>query len=269
MSDSVMDGLYPALLEAHLSGEFAFLDESLHPRPPEAWLSLAGEAGLDQGMTILDVGCGRGDSARLLARRHGCHALGMDLALGTLIQAAAVQREERPLEMADFGQATAEALPLADGAVDLVLCRDMLLHVEDLGLGLAECTRVLRPGGSMLILATIAGEHLGRAEAAALFEPLAIVPRNLDGDRLEAIFEALELASVRKEIIWGERLEYLEQEGGYYSRELMRLARMRRDPDRYQAALGAERYEMVLALYTLSIYLLIGKLVDVIYWLKK
>ena len=264
-----MDRLYPGLLEAHLGAEFAILDESLGPRPPVMLLNLAGEAGLDQGMLAIDVGCGRGNYAEQMARRYGCRVVGLDLALGNLQLAQRYKDEEWPEAGISFGQASIEALPVRDGAADLIFCRDMLLHVEELERSLVECGRVLRPGGSMVVLATVAGELLSQQEAATLFKPLGIGERNLSRQRLEAAYEQAGLTVQKVEEIGGERLEYLEEEYGYYSRELVRLARMRRDPKRYRQALGDQRYEVARALYTLSIYLLIGKLVDVMYLLKK
>lgn len=42
-------------------------------------------------------------------------------------------------------------VPVADGAVDAVLSTQVLEHVEDPDLYLAECARVLRPGGRLLL----------------------------------------------------------------------------------------------------------------------
>jgi len=52
-------------------------------------------------------------------------------------------------------------LPVADDTVDLVLSTQVLEHVEDPALYLSECTRVLRPGGS-LVLTTHGIMHLHR-----------------------------------------------------------------------------------------------------------
>jgi ubiquinone/menaquinone biosynthesis C-methylase UbiE len=266
---SAMERLYPALMEAHLGGDFAVLDESLRPRPPEMLLNLAGAAGLDQGMLVVDVGCGRGDYSALLAHRHGCRVLGLDLALGNLRLALANQREDQAPVAAYYGQGAMEALPLQDEVADLIFCNDVLLHIEELQDGLAECGRILRPGGSMIVLATVAGELLSDEEATLLFEPLGMKAQNLSREWLEAAYRQAGLTIKRAEVTGGERLEYFEESLGLYSRELMRLARMRRAPDRYRQQLGPERYESALALYTLSIYLLIGKLDDVVYWLRK
>jgi hypothetical protein len=121
----------------------------------------------------------------------------------------------------------------------------------------------------MIVLATLAGDLLGQEEATALFAPLGIVSRNLSRQTLESAFAAAGLTIREAEIIGGERLEYIEEKHGFYSRELLRLSRMRRKPERYLPHFGRRRYELALALYTLSIYLLIGKLIDIVYWLEE
>jgi SAM-dependent methyltransferase len=58
-------------------------------------------------------------------------------------------------------RAPAEALPVADGAADVVVSTLVLCTVEDLGRSLDEVTRVLRPGGQLVLL-----EHVAAADAA-------------------------------------------------------------------------------------------------------
>ena len=55
----------------------------------------------------------------------------------------------------------AAALPFADGAVDAVVATLVLCSVPDLPAALAECRRVLRPGGDLLLL-----EHVRSDDAA-------------------------------------------------------------------------------------------------------
>lgn len=45
------------------------------------------------------------------------------------------------------------ALPIADGSVDVVLCSEVLEHIPDPVAGLREITRVVRPGGELLLTA--------------------------------------------------------------------------------------------------------------------
>ena len=93
---------------------------------------------------FLDAGCGDGRylaalAAELPPRRAGCD-------LSERILETARQRVD-----ADFRQANLEALPFADGEFDLVFCSQVIEHVLDADLALAELARVLRPGGHLVI----------------------------------------------------------------------------------------------------------------------
>ncbi|MFE4952191.1 class I SAM-dependent methyltransferase [Leifsonia sp. NPDC056665] len=93
----------------------------------------------------LDVGCGSGALLRLLARlRPDARLTGVDPAAGMVREAVA----STP---ADVLQASAEALPFEDGAFDLVVSSSSFSHWEDKAAGLAECRRVLAPGGALLL----------------------------------------------------------------------------------------------------------------------
>ena len=93
---------------------------------------------------FLDAGCGDGRYLAALAdelppRRAGCD-------LSERILETARQRVD-----ADFRQANLEALPFDDGEFDLVFCSQVIEHVLDADLALAELARVLRPGGHLVI----------------------------------------------------------------------------------------------------------------------
>ena len=55
------------------------LGDSLHPGGERLTSLLAERLNLGPGDRVLDVGCGRGVSALLLARERGCQVVGMDL----------------------------------------------------------------------------------------------------------------------------------------------------------------------------------------------
>jgi len=97
---------------------------------------------------ILDVGCGPGDLLCAMARRQaGWGALvGLDFSPGMIAQAVSTAAGLP----AHFSVGDAQALPLPAGTFDVVLARHMLYHVPDIDRALAECDRVLGPGGRFL-----------------------------------------------------------------------------------------------------------------------
>jgi ubiquinone/menaquinone biosynthesis C-methylase UbiE len=118
---------------------------------------------------ILDIGCGTGYLLRqLAARAPGAASLtGIDAApeMAAVARAAAADRRLR------FSVGTAEQLPLPAGTFDLVVSTTSFDHWADQGAGLAECARVMTPGGrlvlvdmfSALLAPTLAGGRRGKA----------------------------------------------------------------------------------------------------------
>lgn len=100
---------------------------------------------------VLEVGCGPGRLAERLREEHGIRLTALDSSarMVELARARAVD--------AQLGDVA--ALPFEDDRFDLVIAAWMLYHVPDLDGGLAEITRVLRPGGR-LIAVTNSERHL-------------------------------------------------------------------------------------------------------------
>jgi ubiquinone/menaquinone biosynthesis C-methylase UbiE len=105
------------------------------------------------GESVLEVGCGSGVIMRELARRTaGANRLiGRDMNPYLLREARALARRAGLLDRIDFGEGRAEALPLADGAVDVALS-STVFEEGDAELMLAEIVRVTRPGGRVGIV---------------------------------------------------------------------------------------------------------------------
>jgi ubiquinone/menaquinone biosynthesis C-methylase UbiE len=105
------------------------------------------------GESVLEVGCGSGVIMRELARRTaGANRLiGRDQNPFLLREARALARSAGLLDHIDFGDGNAEALPLADAAVDVALS-STVFEEGDADLMLREITRVTRPGGRIGII---------------------------------------------------------------------------------------------------------------------
>ena len=105
-----------------------------------------------QPRRILDVATGTGDLALAMARRmRGVQVLGVDLSENMLAEArrkaTACGLDERVvLSLGD-----AERLEVADASVDVVTVAFGVRNFGDLGAGLREIARVLKPGGTLLI----------------------------------------------------------------------------------------------------------------------
>ncbi len=100
--------------------------------------------------TLLDVGGGTGNYARALAG-HGWSPIVVDHSSDMLAAAAA--------KGLDVCRADASSLPVPDASVDAVALISMLHHVPDWDDALAEARRVVRPGGTVTLMA-FATEHL-------------------------------------------------------------------------------------------------------------
>ncbi|WP_081866462.1 methyltransferase domain-containing protein [Blastococcus sp. URHD0036] len=114
------------------------------------------------GSLLVDLACGGGLMAPYAARL-GYRHVGVDLNLAGLRTA----REHGVLPV----RASVLEVPLADACTDVVVAGEVLEHVEDDVAVLAECARLLRPGGTLVIDA-IADTRLAGWIAVDLFERL-------------------------------------------------------------------------------------------------
>jgi SAM-dependent methyltransferase len=97
--------------------------------------------------SVLDVGCGNGRYLQeLRTRGHDGFVCGADLSEG-MVRTARSSAGDAPLLVSD-----AQRLPFADQAFDIVLAMHMLYHVPDRPLAIAELRRVLKPGGTALVV---------------------------------------------------------------------------------------------------------------------
>lgn len=119
---------------------------------------------------LVDLGCGAGLLAPHIAGK-GYRHIGVDRSLPSLRLAA-----EHGVE-AVLGDVL--AVPMEDGAADVVVAGEILEHVPDLPGAVAEACRLLRPGG-VLVIDTLADTVLCRLIAIGLAERvLRLAPRGV------------------------------------------------------------------------------------------
>ncbi|MDF1791890.1 MAG: class I SAM-dependent methyltransferase [Thalassobaculaceae bacterium] len=127
----------------------------------DAWIAEQGQTGdrsrqfiLDARMVAcarvlapghaLDIGCGEGRFCRVM-RDLGLTTIGIDPTEPLLDRARALDPD------GDYRAAVAEDLPFADASFDLVVSYLTLIDIPDIDRAIAEMTRVLKPGGRLLL----------------------------------------------------------------------------------------------------------------------
>ncbi len=95
---------------------------------------------------ILEVGCGGGLICEGLARR-GAITVGVDPSSMALADARTHIQRSSLGQNVHFDHAYAESLPYGDGSFSVIVCLDVLEHVQDVAATIQEIARVLAPGG--------------------------------------------------------------------------------------------------------------------------
>jgi arsenite methyltransferase len=104
------------------------------------------------GETVLDLGCGAGIDSILAARRTGRagRVLALDF-LPEMLERTAAAAAEAGLDNIEPLEGDLEAIPLSDASVDHVISNGVINLAPRKARVLAECARVLRPGGRLTV----------------------------------------------------------------------------------------------------------------------
>jgi SAM-dependent methyltransferase len=247
------------------AGGTELLRRSLAPRGPEMVLDAPGWLGLGAGQLVLDAGCRDGSYGVALAERYGCRVLGVDLVLPGVPEGGVDAAGRVTLIRGDI-----EALPIADGACDLVWCRDTLSCLHDCGRAMREFARVLRPNGGVVLYAAFTGDRLEPGDRALLVDGLRNSAASMDQPTVEGAIAAAGFRIARRERVGSEWMEHLlEHDPGYLTDDLLEIARLTRDRERLEAALGPVWYRRTIAFAHWRLQIVLGRLVPLLYALVK
>lgn len=141
----------------------------------ELYRQVATRLELQPGDRLLELGCGLGVGAALVASEYDVFVSGMDRSAIQLERARAVNAEAmKSLGGAlSFFQGSVTDPPWSDVSVDGVFAVEMLQHVDDLATVAREAHRVLRPGGHFAAATFFAPDGADATAAAGLLETVA------------------------------------------------------------------------------------------------
>ena len=118
------------------------------PENLQLWMKIVASCAGNQPInTILDLGCGTGRFSEALAAHFDARVIGLDPSTKMLDQAQKKLRDVRVQYQSGCG----EAIPLADGSVDLIFMSMSFHHFTDAKAAAGECRRVLRDGGTAVL----------------------------------------------------------------------------------------------------------------------
>jgi ubiquinone/menaquinone biosynthesis C-methylase UbiE len=129
-------------------GQLADFVTSIHMGGPEATRELLDMCQLDATSHVLDVGCGAGTTACLIAKQHGSRVQGIDISEVMIAKAQERACRQGVMERVEFRVADVCQLPFEANSFDVVIFESVLTPLPgDKKQALAEMVRVVRPGG--------------------------------------------------------------------------------------------------------------------------
>ena len=120
-------------------------------------------SGLDQlppGSRVLDVGCGIGGSARILARDYGFDVLGISISPGQIERARQLTPAGLPCR---FAVMDALALELADGSFDAVICNRLFHHFFESSVRVAALRELRRISRGPIVMSFFCSQSVSSA----------------------------------------------------------------------------------------------------------
>ena len=248
----------------------AVLDESLNPRAPDMLYDKFGNLEPSADSLVLDIGSRYSAQSCELSKRFGCRVVGVELVDANIEEAKKHIAENRLEQSVQVIQGDIQHLSLPDKTFDFIWCRDVLTHIEDLHQLFKSCARVLKPNGKMLIFGMFATDLMPEEELRNFCIPIASVPENMREPYFEEAFTSAGFSLVEQDKLSSEWREYGEESGSNItSKQLLRIARLRRNREQIIAKFGEHNYASELVNCQWGVYQLLGKLGGIVYTISK
>jgi arsenite methyltransferase len=170
-------------------GELSETLPGIHMGGEEATLQLLAWLKLDAASRALDVGCGPGLTACLIAQTYGSRVVGIDFSEVMVAQARDKADRLGLAQKVEFRVADVYEMPFEDASFDAALAESVLTPLSgDKLQALREVVRVLRPGGLVGVNETTL-DPATPPEVLALIEEHPAMYGYFTADKLRALFE--------------------------------------------------------------------------------
>lgn len=164
----------PELLESILAGlkqlgvdpnapkpeDLAPVDE-FHTAGRATTLMALKDSGIENGMHVLDAGCGIGGTARHLAAERGCRVTGIDLTGGYIEVARELTARTGLSDRCSFHVGSVLDMPFEADAFDAAVTFHVAMNIDGRDRFYEELARVVKPGGRLCVFDVMKGPGEG------------------------------------------------------------------------------------------------------------
>jgi tocopherol O-methyltransferase len=127
---------------------------------------VASRAQIGRGVRVCDIGCGYGATARMLAADYGAEVTGVTVSPAQYHYAATHAAPGVSFVLGDW-----LSNPLPDAAFDAAIAIESTEHMPDLAGFFHQASRVLRPGGRLVVCSWLAHPRASITQRKLLLEP--------------------------------------------------------------------------------------------------
>ncbi|UCD67605.1 MAG: methyltransferase domain-containing protein [Betaproteobacteria bacterium] len=129
---------------------------------------LAAKAGIKKEHHVLDACSGMGGPARYIAHRIGCRVTGIDCTESRYLSAIKLSKLVGLETLVNFVHGDALDMPFEENSFDAVIAQEAWCHVPDKARLIAQCARVVKPGGVIAFTDILCTDKLSNGDMRRL-----------------------------------------------------------------------------------------------------